>query len=143
MHMSLNLLHVNPPKYYINLPNCRQIPEIRIIIAGREVCFRFLKPAKSWFMKHTRHFLKFVLNDDISKLLSLVKYRWVSNFVIIHTIKDIEFKQLQRNSSNEQKKISLMENWLVIYVINSRPLLVLYSLFIYFSQSWRFILKHG
>ena len=44
------------------------------------------------------------------------------------------------NKTQVFNEISLMENWLIIHVINSRPLLVLYSLYIYFSQSWRFIL---
>ena len=39
------------------------------------------------------------------------------------------------NKTQVFDEISLMENWLIIHVINSRPLLVLYSLYIYFSQS--------
>ena len=39
---------------------CRQV---------EEVCFHFLKPAKSLVVKDMRHFLNFFLNDDISKLV--------------------------------------------------------------------------
>ena len=44
------------------------------------------------------------------------------------------------NKTQVFNEISMMENCLIIHVINSQPLLVLYSWYIYFSQSWRFLL---
>jgi len=44
------------------------------------------------------------------------------------------------NKTQVFNEISMMENWIIFHVIDSWTLFVLYSQYIYCSQSWRFLL---